>query len=107
MELISLIGNYKTHEMEKKVREEAVPQKKKSIAFKSSSTNYDDEKDEEDNEELSLLVRNVKKMYHKISSTIEGDGKGRRRTGSYATTVGNPDTSWPIVQISRKRYPPP
>ena len=61
MELISLIGNLKTHEMEKKAREEAVPQKKNSIAFKSSSTNYDDE----DDEELSLLVRNVKRMYRK------------------------------------------
>ena len=62
MELISLIGNLKTHEMKKKVKEEAAPQKKKFIAFKSTSTNYDDE---EDDEELSLLVRNVKRMYHK------------------------------------------
>ena len=61
MELISLIKNLKTHEMEKML-EEAAPQKKKSIAFKSTSTNYNDE---EDDEELSLLVRNVKRMYHK------------------------------------------
>ena len=39
--------------MEKKAREDAVPQKKKSISFKYSSTNYDDEEDEEDDEELS------------------------------------------------------
>ena len=32
MELISLIDNLKTHEMEKKAREEMTPQKKKSIA---------------------------------------------------------------------------
>ena len=62
MELISLIENLKTHEIEKNVREEVAPQKKKSLAFKSTSTNYDDE---EDDEELSLLVRNVKRMYHK------------------------------------------
>ena len=53
MGLVSLIGNLKTHEMEKKAREEAVPQKKKSIAFKSSSSNFDDE---ENDEELSLFV---------------------------------------------------
>ena len=65
MELISLIGNLKTHEMEKKAREETAPQKKKSIAFKSTSTIFDDEEDEEEDEKLSLLVRNVKGMYHK------------------------------------------
>ena len=65
MELISLIGNLKTHEMEKKAREKTVPQKNKSIAFKSTSTNYDDEEDEEDDEELYLLMRNVKRMYRK------------------------------------------
>ena len=56
MELISLIGNFKTHEMKKKAREETTPQKKKSIAFKSSSTIFDDDEDEEEEEELSLLV---------------------------------------------------
>jgi len=65
MELISLIGNLKIHEMEKKAREETVPQKKKFIAFKSTSNISDDEEDEENDEELSLLVRNVKRMYHK------------------------------------------
>ena len=54
-ELKSLIGNLKTPEMEKKAREEAAPQKKKSITFKSTSTIYDDEEDED--EELSLIVK--------------------------------------------------
>ena len=58
MELISLIGNLKTHEMEKKAREETAPQKKKFIAFKSTSTISDYEEDEEEDEELSLPVRN-------------------------------------------------
>ena len=35
MELIGLIGNLKTHEMERKAREEKAPLKKKSLAFKS------------------------------------------------------------------------
>ena len=77
MDLISLIGNLKTHEMEKKAREEAVPQKKKSIAFKSSSTINDDEEDEEDDEELSLLVRNVKRLYRKNKLNFKRKLKGK------------------------------
>ena len=60
MELIGLIGNLKTHEMERKAREEMAPSKKKVIAFKSYSTCSD-----EDDEELSLLVKNVRRMYNK------------------------------------------
>ena len=48
MELISLIGNLKTHEMEKKGREEAAPQKKKSITFKSTPP--------------STMIKKMKKM---------------------------------------------
>ena len=62
MELIGLIGNLKTHEMERKAREETTPQKKKTIAFRSTPTIFDDEEDDED---LSLLVRNVRRMYDK------------------------------------------
>ena len=38
MELIGLIGNLKTHEIERKAREEMTPQKKKTIAFKFTPT---------------------------------------------------------------------
>ena len=51
MELIGLIGNLKTHEMDRKAREEMTPLKKKAIAFKSSST-YSDKEDED----LSLFL---------------------------------------------------
>ena len=70
MELIGLIGNLKTHEMERKARDEMAPPKKKTIAFKNSST-YSDEDDEEeddeeeDDEDLSLLMKNVRRMYNK------------------------------------------
>ena len=57
MKLIGLIGNLKTHEMERKAREKMTPQKKKVIAFKSTPTIYDDDEEEEDNEEFSLLVK--------------------------------------------------
>ena len=85
MDLISLIGNLKTHEMEKKAREEAAPLKKKSIAFKSSSTLEDDEEDKEEDEELSLLVRNVKRMYrrNKLNFRRKFEGKEERRIICY------------------------
>jgi len=60
MELIGLIGNHKTHEMERKAIEEMVPQKKKVIAFKTTFTFSD-----EDDEELSFLVKNVRRLYNK------------------------------------------
>ena len=46
IELISLIRNLKTHEIEIKAREEMMPQKKKMFAFKSTPT-ISDEDDEE------------------------------------------------------------
>ena len=65
MELIGLIGNLKTHEMEKKARKEMMaPQKKQVIAFKSTLTISDDD-EEEDDEEFSLLVKNIRRMYNK------------------------------------------
>ena len=65
MKLIGLIGNFKTHEMEKKAREEMAPQKKKTIAFKSTSAISDEEEEKDDDEELSLLIRNVRRTYNK------------------------------------------
>jgi len=85
MDIISLIGNLKTHEMEKKAREEAAPTKKKSIAFKSSSTIEDDDEDEEEDEELSLLVRNIKRMYRKNKQNFRRkfEGKEERKIICY------------------------
>jgi len=65
MELISRIDNLKTHEMEKKARQEMAAQKKKTITFKSTPTISDNAEEEEDDEDLSLLVRNVRRMYNK------------------------------------------
>ena len=62
MELISLTSNLKTHEMERKAREEMAPQKKMMLAFKSAPTISDDE--EEEDEDLVLLVKNVRRMYN-------------------------------------------
>ena len=59
MELIDLTRNLKTHEMERKAREEMVPQNRKVIAFKFTLTISDDD------EEFSLLVKNVRRMYNK------------------------------------------
>ena len=65
MELIGLIENLKTHEMKRKAREEMAPQNKKMLAFKSTPTISDDYDEEEDGEELSLLVKNVRRTYNK------------------------------------------
>ena len=65
MELIGRSRNLKTHKMERKAREEMAPQTKKTIAFKSTPTISDDNGEEEDDEELSLLVKNVRRMYNK------------------------------------------
>ena len=65
MELIGVIGNLKTHKMERKAMEEMEPQKKKVIAFKSTPTISDDDDEEEDDKEFSLLVKNVRRMYNK------------------------------------------
>ena len=54
MELIGLIGNLKTHEMEIKTREEKAPQTNKTLAFKSTPTISDEDEEEED-EDLSSL----------------------------------------------------
>ena len=51
MELIGLIRNLKTHEMEIKSREEKAPQKKKTLTFKSTHTISDDEIDDQKIEE--------------------------------------------------------
>ena len=57
MELIGLIKNLKAHEMKRKAREEKAPQKKKTLAFKSTPTIFDEEDDDqEDDENLSLIV---------------------------------------------------
>ena len=65
MKLIGLISNLKTHEMERKAREETTPQKKKMIAFKSTPIISDEDDEEEDDEDLSLLEKNVRRMYNK------------------------------------------
>jgi len=66
MELIGLIENLKTHEIERKVREEKAPQKKKTFAFKFTPTISDLEDDDQDNDEdLFFLVKNVRRMYNK------------------------------------------
>ena len=103
MDIISLIGNLKTHEMEKKAREEAAPTKKKSIAFKSSSTLEDDEEDEEEDEELSLLCATSKGCTGRTSSISGENLKAKKSEGLYATIAESPDTSWPIVRNSRRK----
>ena len=54
IQFIGLIGNLKTHEIKRKVKEEKTPQKKKILAFRFTSIISDEDEDEqEDDEDLS------------------------------------------------------
>ena len=65
MKLIGLIGNLKTHEMKRKYIEEKAPQKKKTLAFKSTPTISDEDEKEDDDKDLYLLIKNIRTMYTK------------------------------------------
>ena len=68
MNFMRLIGNLMTYKMERKVKEDKVLPKKKNITFKSSQILSDDNEDidseEDDDEELSLLIKNVRRMFY-------------------------------------------
>ena len=73
--------------MERKAREETTPQKKKTIAFKSTPTISDDDED------LSLLVRNVRRMYNKAKINNRRRWQEKEEKKSSVSTVENPDIS--------------
>ena len=81
MDFMGVIGNLKTHEMERKVRKDKVLLKKKNVAFKSTPILSDDNEDidnkEADAEELSILVKNVRRMFH-MRGRLNTHRKGRR-----------------------------
>ena len=106
MELIDLIGNFKTREMERKTREEMAPQKKRTIAFKFTPTIFDEDDEEEDDEDLSLLVKNVRRIYNKAKFK-EDDGKVRRTRRLFASIAGNPDISLPSARGTKASLQPP
>ena len=69
MDFTGLIKNLKTHEMEYKDIEKQDTKKKKNIAFRCfSSDNEDLDHEDDDNEELSLLIKNVRRMRGKFNS---------------------------------------
>jgi len=79
MDCKGLIENLKTHEMERKDREERDTKKQKSLAFKcSSSDNEDLDHEEDDEEKLSLLVKNIRRMFYK-SGRLNSYRKGRKQ----------------------------
>jgi len=106
MELIGLIDNLKTHEMERKAREETAPQKKNTIVFKSTPTIFGEDEEEEYDEDLSFLVRNVRRMYNKVKINNSSDGKERRKRKSSVLTVRNPNISLSNVQIYKTSHLP-
>ena len=80
MELISLVCKFKTHEMERRAREEKSPQNKKILAFKSTLTISD-----KNDEDLFLLVKNVRRMYSntKFENRIRWQGKEKKKLICY------------------------
>ena len=72
--------------MERKARERKAPQKKKTLTFKSTPAIFDDEiDDQEDDEDLSLFVKNVRKMYNKakFNNRRRGQGKEEKKIVCY------------------------
>ena len=66
MDFSSFIRNLKAHEMEMKVREGRDPTKKKVIAFKATlSIVEDEETTDEGEEDFTMLIRKVKKLFYK------------------------------------------
>ena len=67
MDFSGFIGNFKTHEIEMKVREDREPLKKRSIAFKgtpsiTSIVEKEDSLDEGEEEDFAMLLSKVGKM---------------------------------------------
>ena len=66
MDFSGFIENLKTLEMKMKVREEKETPKKKTIAFKATPSSFDEEESSEDGDEnFSMLIRKVGKMFYK------------------------------------------
>ena len=72
--------------MERKSRVEKAPQKKKTLAFKSTPSISDEEEDDlSDDEDLFLIVKNVRKMYNKaeFGNRRRWQGKEVKKTVFY------------------------
>jgi len=67
MDFSDFIGKLKTHDMEMKIREEREPQKRMNVTFKATPSIPEDEKfmNEDEEDEFSVLVRKVGKMFYK------------------------------------------
>ena len=88
MDFIAFMGNLKTHEMEMNAREEREPHKKIGVVFNASSSEHNKNvatstvlNDEQDD---TLLVKNMRRMYHKSEkeklSKKEGKMKAMKAT---------------------------
>ena len=77
--------------MERKVREEMAPQKKKMITFKFTPTISDDDDEEEDDEEFSLLVKNVRSMYNKAKFNNRRRRQGKENKKVICFNCRKPD----------------
>ena len=72
--------------MERKVKKEREPQKKKSVAFKATPSFQEDDEDmdEEDEDDFAMVVRKVGRMFYKqgkMSNFRRGKLKGKGEQG--------------------------
>ena len=78
------------------------------LALKSTLIIFDKDEDEQEvDEDLSLLVKNVRRMYNKVSSKTEKGGKGRRKKRSFPTIVESSITLLLIARRQRAKSLPP
>jgi len=108
MELIDLIGNLKTHKMKERLEKRKHPQKKKTLASKSTPTISNDEIDDQENDEdLFLLVKNVRRMYNKGKFNNRRRWQGKEEKKMFATIAGSPNLLLLIARIQRANPLPP
>ena len=72
--------------MARKAREKKAPQKKKTLTFKSTPTISDDEdNDQKNDEDLSLLVKSIRSMYNKdkFNNQTRWQGKKKKKIVCY------------------------
>jgi len=94
MDLICLIENLKTHEMERKARQEKAHQKKKTLAFKSTPLISDKDEDKQENDEdLSLLMKNKRRMYNKAKFDNRRRWQGKEKKRLFVTIIESLVTS--------------
>ena len=76
MTLIGLIGNLKTYKMEKKLQKKTHLKRRKLLPASLPHSSQDKD-EQEDDENLSLLAKNVRKMHNKTKFNNQKRWQGK------------------------------